>query len=108
MFRLSSVSSKLLLSVAISIIVAIALIIAIVSFQVASYSEKEAKNAISLSSKRYVNYIQGILNEEVTLTKAVATSLNGMFQNNDHVDINLIESLIKNAFDSSHYAVYTF
>ncbi|ENU8497587.1 methyl-accepting chemotaxis protein [Campylobacter coli] len=108
MFRLSSVSSKLLLSVAISIIVAIALIIAIVSFQVASYSEKEAKNAISLSSKRYANYIQGILNEEVTLTKAVATSLNGMFQNNDHVDINLIESLIKNAFDSSHYAVYTF
>ncbi|EAJ5221562.1 methyl-accepting chemotaxis protein [Campylobacter coli] len=108
MFRLSSVSSKLLLSVAISIIVAIALIITIVSFQVASYSEKEAKNAISLSSKRYVNYIQGILNEEVTLTKAVATSLNGMFQNNDHVDINLIESLIKNAFDSSHYAVYTF
>ncbi|EAJ2919666.1 methyl-accepting chemotaxis protein [Campylobacter coli] len=108
MFRLSSVSSKLLLSVAISIIVAIALIIAIVSFQVASYSEKEAKNAILLSSKRYVNYIQGILNEEVTLTKAVATSLNGMFQNNDHIDINLIESLIKNAFDSSHYAVYTF
>ncbi|EHA4778840.1 methyl-accepting chemotaxis protein [Campylobacter coli] len=108
MFRLSSVSSKLLLSVAISIIVAIALIIAIVSFQVASYSEKEAKNAISLSSKRYVNYIQGILNEEVTLTKVVATSLNGMFQNNDHVDINLIESLIKNAFDSSHYAAYTF
>ncbi|WP_318764363.1 methyl-accepting chemotaxis protein [Campylobacter coli] len=108
MFRLSSVSSKLLLSVAISIIVAIALIIAIVSFQVASYSEKEAKNAILLSSKRYVNYIQGILNEEVTLTKAVATSLNGMFQNNDHVNIDLIESLIKNAFDSSHYAVYTF
>ncbi|EFK9762682.1 methyl-accepting chemotaxis protein [Campylobacter coli] len=108
MFRLSSVSLKLLLSVAISIIVAIALIIAIVSFQVASYSEKEAKNAILLSSKRYVNYIQGILNEEVTLTKVVATSLNEMFQNNDHVDINLIESLIKNAFDSSHYAAYTF
>ncbi|EAI8338724.1 methyl-accepting chemotaxis protein [Campylobacter coli] len=108
MFRLSSVSSKLLLSVVISIIVAIALIIAIVSFQVASYSEKEAKNAILLSSKRYVNYVQGILNEEVTLTKAVATSLSEMFQNNDHIDINLIESLIKNAFDSSHYAVYTF
>ncbi|HEF3587539.1 TPA: methyl-accepting chemotaxis protein, partial [Campylobacter coli] len=98
----------LLLSVAISIIIAIALIIAIVSFQVASYSEKEAKNAILLSSKRYVNYIQGILNEEVTLTKVVATSLNEMFQNNDHVDIDLIESLIKNAFDSSHYAAYTF
>ncbi|EAK8685702.1 methyl-accepting chemotaxis protein [Campylobacter coli] len=108
MFRLSSVSSKLLLSVAISIIVAIAPIIAIVSFQVASYSEKEARNTILLSSKRYVNYIQGILNEEVTLTKVVATSLNEMFQNNDHVDINLIESLIKNAFDSSHYAAYTF
>ncbi|EAJ6217030.1 methyl-accepting chemotaxis protein, partial [Campylobacter coli] len=108
MFRLSSVSSKLLLSVAISIIVAIALIIAIVSFQVASYSEKEARNTILLSSKRYVNYIQGILNEEVTLTKVVATSLNEMFQNNDHVNINLIESLIKNAFDSSHYAAYTF
>ncbi|HEB7588411.1 TPA: methyl-accepting chemotaxis protein [Campylobacter coli] len=108
MFRLSSVSSKLLLSVAISVIVAIALIIAIVSFQVASYSEKEAKDTILLSSKRYVNYIQGILNEEVTLTKGVATSLNEMFQNNDHIDIDLIESLIKNTFDSSHYAAYTF
>ncbi|EPN1449306.1 methyl-accepting chemotaxis protein [Campylobacter jejuni] len=108
MFRLSSVSSKLLLSVAISIIVAIALIIAIVSFQVASYSEKEARNTILLSSKRYVNYIQGMLNEEVTLTKGVATSLNEMFQNNDHIDIDLIESLIKNTFDSSHYAAYTF
>ncbi|HEF9668505.1 TPA: methyl-accepting chemotaxis protein [Campylobacter coli] len=108
MFRLFSVSSKLLLSVAISVIVAIALMIAIVSFQVASYSEKEAKDTIFLSSKRYVNYIQGILNEEVTLTKGVATSLNEMFQNNDHVDIDLIESLIKNTFDSSHYAAYTF
>ncbi|EJH0560129.1 methyl-accepting chemotaxis protein [Campylobacter jejuni] len=108
MFRLSSVSSKLLLSVAISVILAIALMIAIVSFQVASYSEKEAKDTILLSSKRYVNYIQGMLNEEVTLTKGVATSLNEMFQNNDHIDINLIESLIKNTFDSSHYAAYTF
>ncbi|HID0191235.1 TPA: methyl-accepting chemotaxis protein [Campylobacter coli] len=108
MFRLSSVSSKLLLSVAISVILATALMIAIVSFQVASYSEKEARNTILLSSKRYVNYIQGMLNEEVTLTKGVATSLNEMFQNNDHVDIDLIESLIKNTFDSSHYAAYTF
>ncbi|WP_072238692.1 methyl-accepting chemotaxis protein [Campylobacter coli] len=108
MFRLSSVSSKLLLSVAISVILAIALMIAIVSFQVASYSEKEARNTILLSSKRYVNYIQGMLNEEVTLTKGVATSLNEMFQNNDHIDIDLIESLIKNTFDSSHYAAYTF
>ncbi|OWT30325.1 methyl-accepting chemotaxis protein [Campylobacter coli JL-CDD-LMH] len=82
--------------------------IAIVSFQVASYSEKEARNTILLSSKRYVNYIQGMLNEEVTLTKGVATSLNEMFQNNDHIDIDLIESLIKNTFDSSHYAAYTF
>lgn len=31
-----------------------------------------------------------------------------MFQNNDHIDIDLIESLIKNTFDSSHYAAYTF
>ncbi|UYU12510.1 methyl-accepting chemotaxis protein [Campylobacter coli] len=108
MFRLSSVSSKLLLSVAISVILATALMIAIVSFQVASYSEKEARNTILLSSKRYVNYIQGMLNEEVTLTKGVATSLNEMFQNNDHIDIDLIESLIKNTFDSSHYATYTF
>ncbi|ELP9443120.1 methyl-accepting chemotaxis protein, partial [Campylobacter coli] len=108
MFRLSSVSSKLLLSVAISVILATALMIAIVSFQVASYSEKEAKDTIFLSSKRYVNYIQGMLNEEVTLIKGVATSLNEMFQNNDHIDIDLIESLIKNTFDSSHYAAYTF
>ncbi len=91
MFRLSSVSSKLLLSVAISVILATALMIAIVSFQVASYSEKEARNTILLSSKRYVNYIQGMLNEEVTLTKGVATSLNEMFQNNDQFSFCLFK-----------------
>lgn len=56
MFRLSSVSSKLLLSVAISVIVAIALMIAIVSFQVASYSEKEAKDTVRGILKRTCNY----------------------------------------------------
>ncbi|EAI8994875.1 TPA: cache domain-containing protein, partial [Campylobacter jejuni] len=107
-FRSLNISTKLVLSVAIGIILGIIVLVSTVSIYIAENMEKEAKDSIFLSSKRYVNYIQGMLNEEVTLTKGVATSLNEMFQNNDHIDIDLIESLIKNTFDSSHYAAYTF
>ncbi|HEC1791688.1 TPA: cache domain-containing protein, partial [Campylobacter lari] len=103
-----NIGLKLVLSVAISIIAGIAILVTIFSVQVASNMENEAKNSISLSSKNYSSLMQGILNEEVVLTKGMATSLNEMFSKNDQVDATLIESLLKNTFDSSGYAAYAF
>nr|MCR6776453.1 cache domain-containing protein [Campylobacter lari] len=108
MFKSLNIGLKLVLSVAISIITGIAILVTILSIQVTSNMEKEAKDSIFLSSKRYGNFMQGILNEEVVLTKAMATSLNDMFSKNEQVDIGLIESTLKNTFDSSGYAAYSF
>ncbi|EHY0664929.1 cache domain-containing protein, partial [Campylobacter jejuni] len=108
MLKTLSISSKLVLSVAISIIMIIAIITTIISMEVSSFSEKEAKDSIFLSSKRYANYMEGMLNEEVVLTKAMATSLNEIFSEYEQVDINLIESFLRNTFDSSGYAAYAF
>ncbi|EMY2788722.1 cache domain-containing protein, partial [Campylobacter jejuni] len=108
MLKTLSITSKLVLSVAISIFMIIAIITAIISMEVSSFSEKEAKDSIFLSSKRYANYMQGILNEEVVLTKAMATSLNEIFSKHEQIDSDLIENFLKNTFDSSGYAAYAF
>ncbi|HEB7717221.1 TPA: methyl-accepting chemotaxis protein [Campylobacter coli] len=108
MFKSLNIGSKLVLSVAISVIIAIAILITILSFEVASYAEKEAKDTIFLSSKRYANYMEGVLNESVVLTKGISASINEMFSKHDQVGADLIESLLKNTFDSSGYAAYTF
>ncbi|HEB9328132.1 TPA: cache domain-containing protein, partial [Campylobacter coli] len=108
MFKSLNIGSKLVLSVAVSVIVTVIILISIVSSQVASYAEKEAKDTIFLSSKRYANYMEGILNESVVLTKGMNTSINEMFSKHDQVSTDLIESLLKNTFDSSGYAAYTF
>ncbi|EAH5484806.1 methyl-accepting chemotaxis protein, partial [Campylobacter coli] len=108
MFKSLNIGSKLVLSVAISVIIAIAILITILSSEVASYAEKEAKDTIFLSSKRYANYMEGVLNESVVLTKGISTSINEMFSKHDQVSADLIESLLKNTFDSSGYAAYTF
>ncbi|EAI5467501.1 methyl-accepting chemotaxis protein, partial [Campylobacter lari] len=108
MFKSLNIGLKLVLSVAISIIAGIAILVTIFSVQVASNMENEAKNSISLSSKNYSSLMQGILNEEVVLTKGMATSLNEMLSKYDQVDVVLIESLLKNTFDSSSYAAYSF
>ncbi|EAJ6795702.1 hypothetical protein E8O58_08855 [Campylobacter coli] len=108
MFKSLNIGSKLVLSVAISVIVAIVVLISIVSSEVASFAEREAKNALFISSKRYVNYMEGILNEPIVLTKSTASSLNEIFSQYDQIDVNLVESIVKNTFDSSAIAEYAF
>ncbi|EAV9558968.1 methyl-accepting chemotaxis protein, partial [Campylobacter jejuni] len=99
-FRSLNLSTKLILSVAIGIVLGIVVIVLTVSIYTSKSMEKEAKDSIFLSSKRYVNYMEGILNEEVVLTKAMATSLNEIFSKNDQVNAGIIESLLRNTFDS--------
>ncbi|HGG0633019.1 TPA: methyl-accepting chemotaxis protein [Campylobacter jejuni] len=107
-FRSLNISTKLILSVAIGVILGIIVLVSTVSIYISENMEKEAKDSIFLASKRYTNYMEGILNETVALTKGIATSLNGMFEHNNQVDADLIESLMKNLFDSSLYSAYTF
>ncbi|HDZ5037712.1 TPA: methyl-accepting chemotaxis protein, partial [Campylobacter jejuni] len=107
-FRSLNIGTKLLLSVAIGVILGIVILVSTVSIYISQNMEKEAKDSIFLASKRYTNYMAGILNESVVLTKGTALSLNEMFEHNDQVNTDLIESLIKNTFDSSLYAAYSF
>ncbi|CDH62077.1 methyl-accepting chemotaxis protein [Campylobacter jejuni] len=107
-FRSLNISTKLILSVAIGVILGIIVLVSTVSIYISENMEKEAKDSIFLASKRYTNYMEGILNETVALTKGTATSLNDMFEHNNQVDADLIESLMKNLFDSSLYSAYTF
>ncbi|MBC5858393.1 cache domain-containing protein, partial [Campylobacter jejuni] len=106
-FRSLNIGTKLVLSVAIGIILGIIVLVSTVSIYISENMEKEAKDSIFLASKRYTNYIRGILNETVVLTKGTATSLNEMFQHNQ-VDADLIKILMKNLLDSSLYSTYTF
>ncbi|EOJ0528424.1 methyl-accepting chemotaxis protein, partial [Campylobacter jejuni] len=107
-FRSLNISTKLILSVAIGVILGIIVLVSTVSIYISENMEKEAKDSIFLASKRYTNYMEGILNETVALAKGTATSLNDMFEHNNQVDADLIESLMKNLFDSSLYSAYTF
>ncbi|EOE6138146.1 PDC sensor domain-containing protein, partial [Campylobacter jejuni] len=107
-FRSLNISTKLILSVAIGVILGIIVLVSTVSIYISENMEKEAKDSIFLASKRYTNYMEGMLNETVVLTKGTATSINEMFEHNNQVDTDLIESLMKNLFDSSLYSAYTF
>lgn len=79
-FRSLNIELKLVLSVAIAIIIGIIVLVNIVSVEVTSNVEKEAKDSFFLTLKRYVNHMEGILNESVVLTKGITTSLNAMFK----------------------------
>ncbi|OEV41069.1 chemotaxis protein [Campylobacter jejuni] len=107
-FRSLNISTKLILSVAIGVILGIIVLVSTVSIYISENMEKDAKDSIFLASKRYTNYMEGILNETVVLTKGTASSLNGMFEHKNQVNVGLIESLMKNLFDSSLYSSYTF
>ncbi|HDZ5090510.1 TPA: cache domain-containing protein, partial [Campylobacter jejuni] len=107
-FRSLNINTKLLLSVATGVILGIIILVVTVSLYIAENMEKEAKDSIFLASKRYTNYMTGILDESVVLTKGIALSLNEMFEHSDQVNADLIESLVKNTFDSSLHAAYTF
>ncbi|HDZ4989472.1 TPA: cache domain-containing protein, partial [Campylobacter jejuni] len=107
-FRSLNISTKLILSVAIGVILGIIVLVSTVSIYISENMIKEAKDSIFLASEKYTNYMEGILNETVTLTKGIASSLNDIFEHNNQVDANLIESFMKNSLDSSLYSTHTF
>ncbi|TQR32462.1 chemotaxis protein [Campylobacter sp. MIT 99-7217] len=108
MLKSLSIGTKLVLYVGIVVIASLIILISNITSQVASYMEQEARISISLASKRYVNYMRGILDESVVLTKGVGATINKILEQNDQVDIKTLESILKNTFDSSAYAAYTF
>ncbi|TKX29418.1 chemotaxis protein [Campylobacter sp. MIT 12-5580] len=108
MFKSLNIAMKLVLSVALIVIIGMALLIFIISNQVSSSIEYEAKSTISQASQSYANYMQGVLNESVALTKATAHSINQTLKEKDKVNVYVLEALFKNIFDSNSHSSYAF
>ncbi|MCR6572848.1 methyl-accepting chemotaxis protein, partial [Campylobacter insulaenigrae] len=108
MFRSLNIGAKLVLSVAIAILVGIIVLISVVSAEVSSNMEEQAKSVIYQASKRYMNFIEGALNETIASTKSTASSIDDFILREDKFNINSIENIIQNTLDSSSHASYAF
>ncbi|MCR6576093.1 hypothetical protein CINS5915_06920 [Campylobacter insulaenigrae] len=108
MFRSLNIGAKLVLSVAIAILVGIIVLISVVSVEVSSNMEEQAKSVIYQASKRYMNFIEGALNETIVSTKSTASSIDDFILREDKFNINSIENIIQNTLDSSSHASYAF
>ncbi|EHN6903013.1 cache domain-containing protein, partial [Campylobacter jejuni] len=105
---LKSIGTKLTFSVIGSVIFGLIFMITIISYKVSQNMEKEAENAITIASQRYVNYMQSALNEPFLLSKSLGSGIQKIIDNNGKIDISILENLTKETLDSSMYTTYAF
>ncbi|RDU65007.1 methyl-accepting chemotaxis protein [Helicobacter sp. MIT 14-3879] len=105
-----NIGMKLIVSIGITIIIGMIILVFIISNKVKTNMEESSKNIILNAGKMYANSMEGILNESVVLTKGVALTLNGMYQDDSEHNINVrnIYNILSNVLDSAGYAAYTF
>ncbi|EAL5273193.1 methyl-accepting chemotaxis protein [Campylobacter jejuni] len=108
MFKSLNIGSKLILLVVITVVVGIIFLISIVSLQVASNMEDQAKQTIAQASKRYANFMEGILHENIVLNQATARLINESIKDSKVFDVGDVQTAIENIFDSSSSATYAF
>ncbi|HEG0285602.1 TPA: cache domain-containing protein, partial [Campylobacter coli] len=108
MFKSLNIGLKLILVVAITVVVGIIFLISIVSLQVASNMEDQAKQTIVQASKRYANFMEGIINENISLNQATARFINNSIKETKVFDVHDVKTAIENIFDSSSSATYAF
>lgn len=108
MFKSLNIGSKLVLTVTTVMIIGMVILISIISSRVASNISKDAQDQVFLMSKRYGNYIEGILNELIYGVKTTNLILNNLIADNENLELYNVESVVKNAFDNSAYANYAF
>ncbi|MCV3370938.1 methyl-accepting chemotaxis protein [Campylobacter lari] len=108
MFKSLNIGAKLVVSVAIAVIIGVVILISVVSTQVSSNMENQAKEIIHQSSKRYMNFIEGALNESIASTKSTASSIDDFILREGRFDISSIENIIQNTLDSASHASYAF
>ncbi|EAH8285757.1 methyl-accepting chemotaxis protein, partial [Campylobacter jejuni] len=108
MFKSLNIGLKLILLVAITVVVGIIFLISIVSLQVASNMEDEAKQTIMQASKRYANFMEGIFHENIALNQATARFINDSIKKSKVFDVGDVQTAIENIFDSSSSATYAF
>ncbi|EAK0514663.1 methyl-accepting chemotaxis protein, partial [Campylobacter jejuni] len=108
MFKSLNIGSKLILLVVITVVVGIIFLISIVSLQVASNMEDQAKQTIAQASKRYANFMEGILHENIALNQATARFINESIKDSKVFDVGDVQTAIENIFDSSSSATYAF
>ncbi|TKX31216.1 chemotaxis protein, partial [Campylobacter estrildidarum] len=108
MFKSLSIGTKLILFTAISIVLGLAIMIAFISFQVSSNMGYQAEESVKLASKRYVNYMEGSLNEPIMLSRAVGMSITDSIKDDGFIDMNILTNLVKDTLDGSMHTTYAF
>ncbi|MBZ7935028.1 cache domain-containing protein, partial [Campylobacter sp. B0100352/1] len=108
MFKSLNIGTKLILCAAISIIIGLAIMIFFISLQVSSNMEKQAEEAITIASKRYINYMQSALNEPIVLSNTTDMAIQDIIKDDGQVNTNIVQNLIKNTLDGSIHTTYAF
>ncbi|EAL6050417.1 methyl-accepting chemotaxis protein, partial [Campylobacter jejuni] len=70
--------------------------------------EDQAKQTIAQASKRYANFMEGILHENIVLNQATARLINESIKDSKVFDVGDVQTAIENIFDSSSSATYAF
>ncbi|MGI0406522.1 hypothetical protein ACRE1U_04350, partial [Helicobacter himalayensis] len=109
-FSSLSIGVKLVLTIVSSVLIGILLLSVAILERVGKNMQESIEETIANASKNYATYMKSVLDESIVLNKGVATTLNAIFQNveKDEVDFHDVESIVKNMFDNSTYATYTF
>ncbi|RDU54332.1 chemotaxis protein, partial [Helicobacter sp. MIT 00-7814] len=109
-FSSLSIGVKLVLTIVSSVLIGMLLLSAIILNKVGENMRESIEETIANASKNYATYMKSVLDESIVLNKGVATTLNAIFQSEekDEVDFGDVQNIVKNMFDNSAYATYTF
>ncbi len=102
------IATKLLFSVAVIMVLGIAILAISIVKEVSEDIVVNTKNTITQASKNYATTMKGLFDETIVLTRGVGSSLNKIYRENPQdVKINSVATIIENMLDNSH-ASYSF
>ena len=109
-YRNLSIAKKLILCIGVTLIVGLFVMGFIVIDKVKESMRDDAEKIVINASKRYVNAIEAMLNENIVLTRGVSSSLNALLihKTQSGVTTEEIESLIQYMFDSAQHSSYAY
>ncbi|TLD82042.1 methyl-accepting chemotaxis protein [Helicobacter sp. MIT 05-5293] len=102
--------TKLVMAIGLMFIAGIFILAIIITSMVRENMERDARSIISKAAEGDGEYVQGILEELITITQAGASVLNYVFETVDPEQMSLARtvSVLEGVFDSSLYADYAF
>lgn len=102
--------TKLVVAIGLMFIAGILILTTIITSMVRDNMERDARSIISKAAEGDGEYVQGILEELITITQAGASVLNYVFETVEPSQMSLARtiSVLEAVFDSSLYADYAF